>query len=186
MKELLLSAGIPPEKEKEIFGTIRKIKVKKGTLLQIKGDEKNLSYFVCFGLLRSYTIDSKGKEHVFLFAPEGWILGDFESYTFDTPSQLFIDALEDSVIEIVDFKKQDLVEDMPREALLKQTKLLTRRAGVLQHRLLMLMSATALERYQEFLKTYPNISQRVPQKLIASYLGITPEALSKIRRNMVK
>ncbi|WP_196886446.1 Crp/Fnr family transcriptional regulator [Aureivirga sp. CE67] len=186
LKELILSSGISPEKEKEFIKSIRKIKIKKGTLLQMKGDVNNKSYFVCSGMLRSYTIDAKGKEHVFMFAPEGWIIGDFQTYNNEIPTELFIDALEDSEIEVIDSKNLQEVDDLPQESLVKQVNLLSKRVGVLQNRILMLMSATALERYQEFLKTYPNISQRVPQKLIASYLGITPEALSKIRRQMVK
>lgn len=131
-------------------------------------------------------MDEKGKEHVFMFAPEGWLVGDFESQTFDTPTVLSIDALEDSEIEAIDTENFSILNDMPPRVLQQQIQKLLRRVSVLQHRVLMLMSATAAARCQEFIKTYPNVSQRVPQRMIASYLGVTPEALSKIRGEIAK
>ncbi len=152
--------------------------VVKGKILQRKGDVLSKGYFVKKGCLRSYTIDEKGKEHIFMFAPEGWIIGDVLAIaSLENGCQLFIDAIEDSEIEVFDnafFSKINAKNTFGIEKLLK-------RVAVLQKRIIMLMSATAWERYQDFIETYPNIVQRVPQKMIASYLGITPEALSKIR-----
>ena len=152
--------------------------VVKGKVLQRKGDTLSKGYFIKKGCLRSYTIDEKGKEHIFMFAPEGWIIGDILAMSSSgNGCELFIDALEDSEIEVFDnvfFNKINAKNTLGTEKLLK-------RVAVLQKRIIMLMSATAWERYQDFIETYPNIVQRVPQKMIASYLGITPEALSKIR-----
>jgi CRP-like cAMP-binding protein len=121
-----------------------------------------------------------------MFAPEGWLVGDFEPQTNDAPTVLSIDALEDAEIEAIDTENFGIFDDMPPEVLQQQIKKLVRRISVLQHRILMLMSATAAARYEEFIKTYPNVSQRVPQRMIASYLGVTPEALSKIRGEIAK
>jgi CRP-like cAMP-binding protein len=154
---------------------MKKIAVKKGTIIQEKGDLNAKLYHIEYGLLRSYSIDSKGKEHIFMFAPEGWILGD--ATDVGSPSELYIDALEDSVVEV---RVRDMSEIEPN------SKLLLRRMSVLQKRIIMLMSSTAIERYEHFEKTYPNIIQRVPQRMIASYLGITPEALSKVKGDKVR
>jgi CRP-like cAMP-binding protein len=158
----------------------------KGTVLVHKGDLDIKTYFVQKGCLRSYATDEKGKEHIFMFAPEGWIMSDIEANTNHSPSELFIDVLEDSVLEVFDRELFTALAQMPvSQSLLTQERLM-RRISVLQKRIIMLMSASAMERYQSFIKTYPNIVQRVPQKMIASYLGITPEALSRIRGEIAK
>ena len=119
-----------------------------------------------------------------MFAPEGWIIGDIESQVKNMPTQLFVDAIEDSEIEVFDKKIINLDTQLlqPKLALNK----LTKRVAVLQKRIILLMSATLQERYLDFIQTYPEIVQRVPQKMIASYLGVTPEALSKIRGDISK
>lgn len=156
---------------------------KKGSILQREGDVTVKAFYVEKGLLRSYTIDEKGKEHIFMFGSEGWIIADIESQEFERPAELFIECLEDSEVIMFDrrcFKIANLTTDQLRE----NATLLARRNAVLQKRVLMLMSASAQDRYRYFLKVYPNLPQRISQKMIASYLGITPEALSKIRGKM--
>jgi CRP-like cAMP-binding protein len=180
------SNEITPELRKKLESGITYLNVKKGEMIQPVNSSIRNGYFVKKGLLRSYTVDSRGKEHIFMFAPEGWIIGDIEAQTRNTPTLLNIDALEDSELEVLSEKVFfDVKENFP-EVLSMNVDKLTKRIGVLQRRVIMLMSATARERYEEFLRIYPNIVQRVPQKMIASYLGITPEALSKIRREIKK
>lgn len=145
-------------------------KIKKGHILQRTGDLNHKVFQVKSGLLRSYSIDEKGKEHIFMFAPEGWIIAD--NGFPNQASQLFIDAVEDSTAIQIEKRAFDNHD----------TQKLIKRLGVLQHRIIMLMSASAIERYEHFIKTYPDIVERVPQKMIASYLGITPEALSTVKR----
>lgn len=146
------------------------IRIKKGQILQVKGDLNSRIYQVRSGLLRSYSIDHKGKEHIFMFAPQGWTIADYCPPT--QPCELFIDAIEPSEALVLEKETED-VPDLDR---------IFRRMGILQQRIIMLMSATVAERYQHFIKTYPDIVQRVPQKMIASYLGITPERLSTVKR----
>ena len=124
-------------------------------------------------MLRSYTISDKGKEHIYMFAPEDWIIAD--NVSPKEPCDLFIDALEDSVIIK---REKDFHDEHDVSKLLN-------RISVLQKRVIMLMRASAIERYEHFIDTYPDIVQRVPQKMIASYLGITPEALSTVRRKRI-
>jgi len=157
--------------------------VKKGELLQRPGDSARKAFYVKKGLLRSYTIDEKGKEHIFIFAPEDWYISDIDADMDNNKAELFIDAIEESKVQ--EFDRSDMDFENVDVDLVDFRKLI-KRVGVLQKRVIMLMSATAQERYEHFLKTYPSIVQRAPQKMIASYLGITPEALSKIRGKMAK
>jgi CRP-like cAMP-binding protein len=158
---------------------------KKGHIIQAEGDSKAITYYVKKGLLRSYIIDSKGKEHIFMFAPENWIIADVEALEYQQPVQLFIDCLEDT--EVVVFNKDCMFHGgLLPEKMLENAQLLYRRMGKLQHRVLMLIGSPAIDRYTYFLKTYPELHNRVPQRMIATYLGITPQALSTIRRKMVR
>lgn len=145
-------------------------KIKKGHILQYSGDSNTKAYMVISGLLRSYSIDENGKEHIFMFAPEDWYIADNNSNGLG--AELYIDALEDSELIILGVTNDFEVNP----------KKIIKRLAVLQKRIIMLMSATALERYNHFVATYPQIVQRVPQKMIASYLGITPEALSRVKK----
>ncbi len=149
--------------------------IKKGEIIQKNGDLNSKVYHVVSGLLRSYTIDEKGKEHIFMFAPENWVIADNQSP--ETPCDLYIDAIEDSEVVV-------LPKDIKREQ--SNAKAFIKRLGVLQKRVIMLMSHSAIDRYKHFIETYPDIVQRVPQKMIASYLGMTPEALSSIKRKSLQ
>ena len=149
---------------------MKTVAIKKGEILQTRGEINTKAYYVKSGLLRSYAIDKKGKEHVFMFAPEGWIIAD--NIPPQQVSELFIDAIEPTVAVIINKENEDLPD----------VKKLLNRLNVLQKRIIMLMSSSAIERYEHFIETYPDITQRVPQRMIASYLGITPEALSNVKR----
>jgi CRP-like cAMP-binding protein len=148
--------------------------VKKGEFLQREGELSTSVFYVKKGLLRSYTIDGKGKEHIFMFGSEGWIVAD--NVAQGEKGELYIDALEDSIVIPIS-------KSVPPKS---DSKKLLKRIGVLQKRIIMLMSASAIDRYNHFLETYPNIIQRVPQKIIASYLGITPQALSTLRGKIAR
>jgi CRP-like cAMP-binding protein len=154
---------------------------KKGEIIQNKGEINRKIFFVKKGLLRSYVIDVHGKEHIYTFAPENWAIWDAMS-----PNELIIDAIEDSEIDICNEAVFQQIFSLKEESSFSVVLKLINRIAALQNRVILLISANAWERYQHFVTTYPSIIQRVPQKMIASYLGITPEALSKIRGNMVK
>ena len=154
---------------------LKKINVRKGEILQRSGDFNSKVYQVVSGLLRSFTIDEKGKEHIFMFAPENWTIAD--SQPKEKPCDLYIDALEDSIIIVLN-------KDIKRES--QNIGAFIKRLAVLQNRVIMLMSFSAIKRYEHFEETYPDIIQRVTQKMIASYLGITPEALSNLKNDRIK
>lgn len=157
--------------------------LKKGEVLQRAEALKVPAIYVKKGLLRSYIIDSSGKEHIYMFASEGWIIGDIEAMEYDQPAHLFIDCLEDS--EVLLFNNKILFNaDLSRAQIEENVQLLSRRIGRLQRRVLMLMEAPAINRYKYFLEIYPELPNRVPQKMIASYLGIMPQTLSTLRKKI--
>ncbi|WP_346760493.1 Crp/Fnr family transcriptional regulator [Agaribacillus aureus] len=154
---------------------LKEITLKKGEILQRSGELNTKVYHVKSGLLRSYSIDKNGKENIFMFAPEGWIIAD--TCKPESEAVLFIDALENSTVRI-------LPKDLEREK--QNISAITKRLNALQNRILMLTSTNAIERYEQFIMEYPNIAQRVPQRMIASYLGVTPETLSAAKNKHYK
>ena len=160
-------------------------KVKKGHRLLHEGDMTKVDIFVATGCLRTYTIDNSGKEHIIQFSTENWWTRDLGIYS-DAPAQCFIEALEDSEILVAeDNSIEKLIKYIPpladfyRMALQKTT-------AAKNERIVSSLSKTAEERYDDFLKKYPSLLQRVPQHMIASYLGISPETLSRIRKQRTR
>ncbi len=159
-------------------------KVRKKQFILQEGEICKHIIFVTSGCLRGYTIDRNGEEHVIQFAIEDWWISDLQSFLSDRPGTYNIDALEDS--EIL------LLERDAREQLLEAVPKLERFFRLLQeahyvathHRIEASLSASAEERYLDFVKTYPTLFQRIPQNQVASYLGITPQSLSRIRREL--
>lgn len=159
--------------------------LKKGEVLLAEGSIGGNAYFVESGLLRFYSIDALGKEHILQFAPENWWLSDRIDLNNTEPSSYYIDAYENTTIVILNnyfFKKAASISP-PFSAFHDQ--ILRRHISQLYHRINMLIGSTAKNRYLRFLQSYPNITQRVPQWMIASYLGITPESLSRVRRELI-
>ncbi len=160
--------------------------IKKGTVLLSPGDLRSENYFVNQGVLRCYSIDEKGKEHIIQFAPEDWMISDRNSSVFNEPSIFYIDAIEHTEVLIVpkDFFKQ--MQKLLPNILELNILMLHNSIRFMQQRINMLLSATAQERYLDFIKLYPNLTLRVPQWMIASYLGIMPESLSRVRKDLAK
>jgi CRP-like cAMP-binding protein len=148
------------------------------------GDVATHAAFIAHGCLRSYTVDQKGKEHIVSFAPETYWLADATSWTTRSPSQYFFQAIEDSEVLLLDGPGHDrLLAEVPGYAASFRSGL-QKHAAAKDRRIVSAMSASAEERYLEFLKTYPSIVTRVPQWMLASYLGISPETLSRIRKHL--
>lgn len=156
---------------------------RKQYLLQ-EGDVCKYSAFVEKGALRSYAINEKGNEHVVQFALEGWWISDQYSGLTGEPSVYNIDALEDAEILLMpNASFESMLEAVPKME--KYFRVLMQNSMIaMQRRLVASLSLTAEEKYTRMINAYPDIIQRVPQHMIASYLGITPETLSRIRKQM--
>lgn len=161
-------------------------KIHKNEFLLREGEVCRETYFVEKGLLRMYSIDKNGKEHIIQFAPEKWLISDRSSLFFNEKSHYYIEAVDDTEVILMknDFFNK-LAESHPQSAE-KNDLLLQKHIRNLQNRVNSLLSDTAEERYVNFIKMYPDLLQRVPQWMIASYLGITPESLSRVRKELAR
>lgn len=173
------------EEEKQLcksFFTPKKLR-KRQYILQ-EGDVCKYTAFVEKGMLRMYTINDKGSEHIIQFAFEGWWMADQFSFITGEPAIYNIDALEDSELLLLSKQAEEqLLQKIPKferyfRILLQNSLIAT------QRRLISSISQTAEERYNQLIGTCPTIPQRVPQHMMASFLGITPETLSRIRRQV--
>lgn len=166
------------------FYTLKK--VNKNEYLLHEGEICTDTFFVEKGLLRMYSLDRNGKEHIIQFAPENWLISDRSSLNFNQKSKFYIEAVEDSEVFILsnDFFT-NLVDEFPQTAE-HNDLLLQKHIRNLQNRVNSLLADTAEERYMSFIKMYPDILLRVPQWMVASYLGITPESLSRVRKELAR
>jgi CRP-like cAMP-binding protein len=169
-----------------ISGSLQFKKVEKGSILLHQGDICHFSFFVSKGLLRSYTIDQTGKEHIIQFAPENWIISDRSSFYFNEPSELFIDAVEETEIVFIDKKFINAAAETSATFRKQDNTALHNHIRQLQKRVNLLLGATAEQRYLDFIAIYPSLTLRIPQWMIASYLGITPETLSRVRKELAR
>ena len=159
-------------------------KLRKRQYLLQEGDVCRYQAFVEKGILRSYSTDEKGAEHILQFASEGWWIADLSSYLTGEPSRFHIEALEDAELLLLSRPHwEELMQKVPKLEhyfrILVQNHLVAT-----QKRLMQSLSETAEEKYVQFTHTYPECLQRVPQHMIASYLGVTRETLSRLRKNM--
>jgi len=164
---------------------IEKTLRRKDFLLQA-GDVCRYKTFVCKGFLRSYRTTDNGSEHIMQFSPENSWTTDPESYEHHIPSQYNIDALE--YTEVVMWTKKDfdyLFEQLPSLKVYSD-RLIASNLSRTRQRVFSAISATAEERYDEFMKMYPGILTRVPLHMVASFLGVSRETLSRIRHAQVK
>jgi CRP-like cAMP-binding protein len=160
-------------------------KLRKRQYLLQEGAICKYQAFVVKGILRSYTVDEKGAEHVLQFASEGWWIADLSSYITGEPSLFDIDALEDAELLLLSKPSWDqLLQTLPKFEhyfrILIQNNLIAT-----QKRLMQSLTETAEEKYEKFMQTYPACIQRVPQHMIASYIGISRETLSRLRKKKV-
>jgi CRP-like cAMP-binding protein len=184
IKNISKHISLDEEEKKYFLSILHYKKLEKGTVLLNYGEIAKSQYFVIDGCLRNYSIDEDGKEHVIAFATKDWWLSDLYSYITETPAEQAIDALVPTeVFEIMKWDMEKVFEQIPKFE--RFFRILFQNAMVSQmRRIRQGMSVPAEERYMEFIKQYPGIFQQIPLKHIASYLGISPEFLSKIRNKI--
>jgi CRP/FNR family transcriptional regulator len=160
-------------------------KLRKRQYLLQEGDICTQHAFVSKGCLRSYSVDCDDKEHIVKFAIENWWIGDRDSLQSGEPAKLNIDAVEDS--EVVLFSKQDFDLICQKIPVFNDmvNNLLQSAYNASQNRILANISLSSCEKYEYFLQRYPGFALRIPQSMIASYLGISPETLSRVRGQIV-
>ena len=182
LKNISRHIDLSPDEEKYFLSILKQRSLRKRQYLLQAGDICRYENFVTKGCLRAYTVDQKGEEHIAMFAMEDWWISDLYSFLTGTPATQHIEALEES--EVLQIEKDDLERlyiEIPKFDRLM--RILLQNAFVAnQQRILASISQTAEEQYLNFIKKYPALEQRVPQHQIASYLGITPETISRIRR----
>ena len=184
LKNISRFITLTPEEEQYFTSLLKVKKLKKKQFLLQEGEINRYDYFVNKGCLRTYTIDEKGLEHIVQFSIEDWWVGDMYSFLTQTPARYTIDALEDT--ELLCLEKNALEElyiKIPKferyfRILLQNNVIAT------QRRLIGSLSQTAEKRYTDLISSCPTIPQRVPQHMMASFLGITPETLSRIRKQI--
>ncbi|MEH6307210.1 Crp/Fnr family transcriptional regulator [Olivibacter sp. CPCC 100613] len=165
----------------KITSYFRTKKIKRRGYILMEGDVCNFLTFVERGLLKSANMDEKGNEHISLFAWEGWWISDFNSFIHQVPAVLSIEAIEDSeLLQISRDNYEKLLIEIPLMEryfrILYQNSLVTK-----DQRLISSNSDSAESKYLRLVESMPNILQRVPQNLIASYLGLAPETISRIK-----
>ena len=169
------------EEEAVVLSKLRPVKLKRREHLLKQGTVARDLAFVIEGCLRAYALDDNGFEHILQFAPAGWWISDMSSVISRRDSLLNVDAIKPSEILLLSREDQlSLFDDVPK--LERYFRVLTENGLVSSRmRLIENLSLTARQRYQRFCQTYPNLINEIPQKYIASFIGVTPEFLSKIR-----
>jgi CRP-like cAMP-binding protein len=164
-----------------IFKKIRK----KQYLLQ-EGDVWKYNAFVCEGFLRTYRVDEKGAEHILYFSIENWWTGDRESLTSGNPSKSNIDAIENSVVLLITNEDFEAIKNKIPALKELTNAIIEKSFAASQNRIHSVISESVEERYLHFIKSYPAIANRVPQHMLASYLGVSAETLSRTRNLITK
>ena len=180
------STTLSSKAEQYVISIAKEKSVSKGDVLIGQGQAVKNTYFVKDGCIRSYCIDKNGKEHTLQFAIKNWWISDFMAIYTNELSTLTIECITDSNIIEFNAKKLDGIYSIFPEFEAFQRKNLERHVVSLHKRILNQLQLTAAERYDLFLKQYPDIEQYTPNYHIASYLGITQQSLSRIRVKKAK
>ncbi|AZJ35881.1 Crp/Fnr family transcriptional regulator [Tenacibaculum singaporense] len=185
-KYLIEKGGLSEDDYLQIQSFISLKNVSKSDFLLKEGDVCSHFFFVEKGLLRLYALNEEGKENILQFATENWIVSDRGSVYFQEPSTYYIDAVEDTHVVMLDEGFINKVSEINTDFRRKNEHLLQKHIRQLYKRISQLLGASAKRRYLDFVSMYPDIMLRVPQWMIASYLGITPESLSRVRKSLAE
>ncbi|WP_298120760.1 Crp/Fnr family transcriptional regulator [Flavobacterium sp.] len=186
LQNISIHVSLTPEEEILLLSKIETKQFKAKTILLSSGEIANSTYFVNSGILRSFNINDNIIEHVLHFACEGWWIGDMYSYISEKPGNLFIEVLEDAEVVVISKENhQELYKEIPK--LERFFRILAENSLVAhQERLMDNLSLSAEERFEKMCKKYPTLIQKVAQKHLASYIGVTPEFFSKMKSKLLR
>ena len=186
LKNVAKHIQLNPDEQDLFLSKLHPLKIKKKQLYLHRGEICKQASFVVSGCLRAYTIDDNGFEHILSFAPADWWIADMYSLISQKPAYLNIDALEDcQVLQLSKVNQEMLYTEIPQFE--RYFRIITENSLVgYQQRTLDSLSLSAQDRYLNFCKRYPSLINKIPQKHIASFIGVTPEFLSKMRSDMLK
>jgi len=186
LENIAKHVSLTPEEQTHFLSLTETKSYKAKTILLKEGEVCTYSFFVTKGILRSYTIDENGVEHVVSFACPGWWIADMYSYLSQRPGQLYIEVNEDAEVFLLSKENQEqLYHDIPK--IERFFRILIENSLVAnQQRLIDNLTFTAEARYDKFSKKYADLVHCLPQKQIASYIGVTPEFFSKMKARMLK
>ena len=184
ISEIFKEISFSKKEENLIENKLKKLDLKKGVTI-LKADDKVLNqYYVYNGCLRTYFIDKSGKEHTLQFAINDWWISDYTAFFTTTKAVMYIETIEEATIYQISKKSmEDLFIEIPQLETFFRKKM-EKAFASFQKRILANLAQSAKERYVSFINTYPNIEQTVKNYHIASYLGITTESLSRIRKEI--
>lgn len=186
LQNVLKHIQLNPAEQEHFLNYLHPYKIKKKQFYLHRGEICKQSTFVISGCLRGYTIDDNGFEHILNFAPADWWIADMYSLLSQQPGYLNIDAVEDTlVLQLRKTDQEKLYAEIP--SFERYFRIITEKSLVgYQQRTLDSLSLSAQERYLKFCRQYPSLINKVPQKYIASYIGVTPEFLSKMRSDLMR
>jgi CRP-like cAMP-binding protein len=186
LKNLTKYINLTEEERQVVLSHFSPKKFRKHQYILQEGDITRHETFIVSGLTRTYEVDDKGQEHVVQFGLEDWWVGDLYSFLTETPTVYNIDCLEETdVLQITKPNLEELYQLVPK--LERHFRIILQNAFIAStRRVSSTLIKSAAERYDEFIARYPQIEQRVPNHQIASYLGITPQSLSRIRGKLIR
>ena len=186
IKEIFKDLSFSEDQIKMIESVFHKVKYKKGDTILKANDKAYFQYYILEGCLRSYHVDTHGKEHTVQFGIKDWWISDYTAFFSDTNAIMTIEVIQNTIMyRISSEDKEQLYKKIPSIETFFRKKL-ERAFAAFQKRILSNLSQTATERYLNFIKTYPNIEKSIKNYHIASFLGITTESLSRIRKDLSK
>ncbi|WP_299251745.1 Crp/Fnr family transcriptional regulator [uncultured Aquimarina sp.] len=176
--------SLDEDDEQQFISIVRTTKIKRRQFIVQPNFICSHQTYILKGAFRSYFVNDEGIEHTIQFAIEDWFISDFNSYVNQSPASLFVEALEDSTVQQITYEDVENLCDK-NQKFERFFRLVAQKSFAFsQRRVLSNLGKSAEERYLDFFNRYPSIVQRVPQYTLASYLGMSPEFLSKIRKRL--
>lgn len=175
---------LDPEEEETLLTKIKFRPYLKNQFLVQAGDISKYTYFILKGCVKAFHLDENGQQHIRDFAIENWWTGDLGSFLSQEPGQYYVQCIEDCQIAQISYDDMEVLYGLVPK-MERLFRIIIQKAYVVsQKRITQYQSLTAIEKYRRFKNEYPKFVERIPQYLIASYLGITPEFLSSIRKQI--